>query len=153
MIQRIQSLFLLLSAIMMTSLFVPTLVWIKTKSETFAMGLTKFTPALPLTDADNVSLIPLVIFVGLIIILSLITIFMYRNRIMQMRITVVNLILKLGVVGVAYFYASTTASLIHGDVKLNYVLVFPVIALIFDYLAIRSIGKDEALVRATDRIR
>ncbi|MDC1106929.1 DUF4293 domain-containing protein [Prolixibacteraceae bacterium] len=153
MIQRIQSLFLLLSAIVMAGLFVPTLAWIKTKSETFAMELTKFTPQLPLNDADSASLMPLVIFVCLIIILSLVTIFMYSNRVMQIRITVINLILKLGVVGVAYFYAVASAALIQGEVMVNYVLVFPVIALIFDYLAIRSIGKDEALVRAADRIR
>jgi hypothetical protein len=30
---------------------------------------------------------------------------------------------------------------------------FPLIAIILDYLSIRAIGKDEALVRSLDRIR
>ena len=32
-------------------------------------------------------------------------------------------------------------------------LSFPIIALILDYLAIRNIGADEALVRSLDRLR
>jgi hypothetical protein len=38
-------------------------------------------------------------------------------------------------------------------VSFNIAVVFPLIAIILDYLAIRNIGKDEALVRSIDRIR
>ena len=41
------------------------------------------------------------------------------------------------------------------DIALNVkiALSFPIIALILDYLAIRNIGADEALVRSLDRLR
>jgi len=32
-------------------------------------------------------------------------------------------------------------------------VAFPLVAIILDYLAIRSIGKDEALIRSLNRIR
>ncbi|MDD2382096.1 MAG: DUF4293 family protein [Mariniphaga sp.] len=32
-------------------------------------------------------------------------------------------------------------------------MIFPLLAVVLDYLAIRAIGKDEVLVRSMDRIR
>ncbi|QZE15876.1 DUF4293 domain-containing protein [Halosquirtibacter laminarini] len=150
MIQRIQSLFLLVSALFMASLFFPCLAWLKGASATYEMYLTGVTPQLEISGA---SMIPLLSFVVLIILLSLVTIFMYKKRVIQIRMTVINMILKLGLMGVIYFYAYSVSTLIDGDFSLNHVIAFPLVSFIFDYLAIRGIGRDEALVRAADRIR
>jgi hypothetical protein len=39
------------------------------------------------------------------------------------------------------------------DYDFRYTIFFPLIAMLFTYLAIRGIKKDEKLVRSTDRLR
>lgn len=68
-----------------------------------------------------------------------------------MRILVFAILLMLGLFGMFYFF--TYYSFKGADVSFNIAVVFPLIAIILDYLAIRNIGKDEALVRSIDRIR
>jgi hypothetical protein len=57
----------------------------------------------------------------------------------------------LGLFGMFFFFIYYSL----GDAQVSYKvsIFFPLIAVILDYLAIRAIGKDEALIRSIDRIR
>ena len=81
----------------------------------------------------------------------MVIIFMYKNRIRQLRITVFTIILLLGLEGVMFYfcYAAFDESIVAYKIP----MIFPIVAVILDYLAIRNIGKDEALIRSMDRIR
>ena len=70
-----------------------------------------------------------------------------------MRINFINLMLILGYLGLNYYYIKSFSSQLGGVVSYKITVIFPVIAAFLTYLAIRAIGKDEALIRSMDRIR
>jgi flagellar basal body-associated protein FliL len=78
-------------------------------------------------------------------------IFLYKKRILQIRILVFSVVLLLGLFGLFFYF--TYAGFTGAKVAFKVPVVFPVVAVILDYLAIRAIGKDEALIRSLNRIR
>jgi hypothetical protein len=51
------------------------------------------------------------------------------------------------------FFFFTYYSFSEAQISFKISILFPIVAIILDYLAIRGIGKDEALIRSIDRIR
>ena len=83
-----------------------------------------------------------------------ITIFLYKKRILQIRLCVFNALLILGFYGFfAFLIYSLKGDMEGASVSVKIALSFPLVNLILDYLAIRNIGADEALVRSLDRLR
>ena len=69
-------------------------------------------------------------------------------------VCVFNAILMLGFYGLfAFFYWDLGNQKEIFSLSLKIAFSFPLISLILDYLAIRNIGADEALVRSLDRLR
>ena len=95
--------------------------------------------------------LPVMGFIGLITLLHLVIIFLYKKRIRQIRFLSFTIILLLGLVGVMFYFLY--AAFVGAEIVFKIPVVFPVLAVILDYLAIRSIGKDEALIRSLNRIR
>lgn len=93
----------------------------------------------------------LVAFIMLIIILHLIIILSYKKRIRQIRMTVFTIVLLIGLTGLFFYFAYGGLTNPHPAFKIS--IAFPLISAVLDYLAIRAIGKDEALIRSVDRIR
>ena len=106
-----------------------------------------------ISDSENIIYngIPILMFIVLITLLHILAIFLYKKRILQIRILVFTIILLIGLLGVILYFMH--ASFTNIEVEYKIPLAFPLIAVILDYLAIRAIGKDEALVRSLDRIR
>lgn len=98
-----------------------------------------------------------IIYAGLatiIPVITLFTIFLFRKRILQMRLCSFACILMLfqAIYMIAsYFIAGKDMP--EGTCHLYLPVVVPFINIILTYLAIRCIGKDEAMVRAADRLR
>ena len=90
---------------------------------------------------------------ALSMILPLIIIFGYKNR--KRQISHVNLAMLLAVAwyAVCAAYCFAAASRTGFEVAPSYGLAFPALSLLALYLAKRGIKHDEALVRAADRIR
>jgi len=86
-------------------------------------------------------------------ILALITIFSYKNRLKQIRLTVINMIFMIGFYVFLALYLWPACELLHADWHLRIIAIFPLINLILSYLAIGAIGKDEKLVKSLDRLR
>jgi len=86
-------------------------------------------------------------------ILALITIFSYKNRLKQIRLTVINMVFMVSFYIFMILYLWPACERLHADWHLRIVSVFPLVNLIFSYLAIGSIGKDEKLVKSLDRLR
>lgn len=147
MIQRIQTIFILIAGIFTASLYFLPFAELVVNNELYifnAFGI--FSGETLVFDG-----LPIMIFIGLITLLHLIIIFMYKKRILQIRITVFTIILLLGLTGLFFYFLYTGFT--GAKVAFKVPMVFPVVAIILDYLAIRAIGKDEALVRSLDRIR
>jgi hypothetical protein len=146
MIQRIQSIFLLLAAGGALGVFglpfasTPKAV---NSSSIFADSLYNV--------FDNPALIALF---GIGGALALVSIFLYKNRKLQMRLTIFSFIAVLigTVLGVVFFMTSSSEM---GEAAVNdeFGLYLPAVALVFALLAYRFINKDEKLVRSMDRLR
>lgn len=82
------------------------------------------------------------------------TIFLFRNRMLQVRMTVFSSILLVGY----YIACCVFVFVLKGDLdaksfQLGWALCLPGVAIILNYLAFRAIYKDEVMVRAADRLR
>ena len=154
MIQRIQTLYLLLAAgLVACAAFLPLASFASGGEEfrLYAFGLRT-------ADGETVqSTLYMGILLALALVLPLTTIFLFKRRMLQFRLGVVEMILLLGaqiVMGIYYFlsYRLFSSFEFHAQsVKLP--LVLPLIAMIFTYLAVRAIFRDELMIRSMDRIR
>ena len=90
-------------------------------------------------------------------LLGAVAIFLYKRRLLQLRLCIVQMVLLVGVevmMAVYYFlsYRFFAAYEFHAQ-HMRVAIVFPLICLVLDYLAARAIFRDEVLVRSLDRIR
>ncbi|MCL1821919.1 MAG: DUF4293 domain-containing protein [Prolixibacteraceae bacterium] len=147
MIQRIQTFFLVLSTALLALLFRLPL------AEISANGVIYVFDIMGVHNAGTTvfSGLPLVIFLSLVVLLHIFVIFSFKKRIRQIRILTFTIILLAGLCGLFFYFAY--AALDDSVVSFKVPVVFPVVAIILDYLAVRSIGRDEALVRSVDRLR
>ncbi|MFV0419164.1 MAG: DUF4293 domain-containing protein [Dysgonomonas sp.] len=155
MIQRIQTVFLLLTAILMGVVICCPIFEIIDFSK-FAIVYHTFDVGHMLNSKYPAwGLLPIAI---LSFILPLVNIFFYKKRKLQINLGLITalLIVIYYVVTIvyinAYLYEIETAKM---DFKLNlqFGIILPVIALVFNLLAIYRIRKDEKLVKSLDRIR
>lgn len=150
MIQRIQTLFLLLaSGCMLTAVLAP-LMKFSSGAETVvfeALGINQ--------GGDIVNSTWGLFAVGaLSSVIALLSIFLFKTRIVQIRVSIFNIIVMVGF----YLYFAFLFYRISPDAGLKFQsvgvgLVMPIIAIILTYLAVRKIGADEVLVRSIDRLR
>jgi len=155
MIQRIQSVFLalvtLLSLLLFTGSFLnftePTGSFIKIAfagimRQTAGLELLIIQPAY--TYSALVLLIPLI---------SLVTIFFYRNRKFQMLFVIALIIVILSLIIVSVVYYSLILETYGAPLKPGFMMLIPLCMLIFSALAYRSIKKDDEIVKSYDRLR
>lgn len=153
MIQRIQTFYLLVIVALFVGVLYFPLAVIQSGSQfyTFDIAGLKTMPGEPEIVYSTWSLFALA---AIIILIALITVFLFKNRILQIRLSVFNAILMLGFYGLFLFFVYTIKSQIDvTHLSIKFALALPVIAMIMDYLAIRNIGADEALVRSLNRLR
>jgi hypothetical protein len=147
MIQRIQTVYILLAGILAATLFKLKLADLSVNGELmqfFAKGIFKGEEVV----FDG---LPILLFVGLITLLHLAVIFLFKKRVLQIRMLVFTIILLLGLFGMFFYF--TYAGFEGAKVAFKIPVAFPLIAVILDWLAVRAIGKDEALIRSLNRIR
>ncbi len=146
MIQRIQSIFLLLAAA--SGFAVLALPFASTNQEVQSSAL--FADKV-YSIGDNIGLLVLFALAGA---LSAAAIFLYQNRPLQMKIGRLAMIANiLGIVlGVILFWQDLTNI---GDSAVNDGVAgyLPLVFIVFIALALRAIKKDENLVRSADRLR
>lgn len=84
--------------------------------------------------------------------IAVFAIFLFKNRMLQARLCVVNILLILVWMALcAYYVFATQPESCHLD--MSFTAALPAVSLILYILARRGIIKDEKLVRAADRIR
>ncbi|HAN18229.1 MAG: hypothetical protein A2X13_07405 [Bacteroidetes bacterium GWC2_33_15] len=152
MLQRIQTMYLLIiSALMGSVFFLPLAELLANDNHVF----TYYFNGLFLDGQKEIYFLTIspIILLSIIVLISFGSIFLFKKRIIQMRLNVINLILMLGYSGINYYYVKSFSSQLEGVVSYNIPVVFPILAAILTYFAIRAIGKDEALIRSLDRIR
>ena len=154
MIQRIQTLYLLIIAALMAVTLFSGLAWFAGDAGEFGLY------AFGLKTAEG-ELVQSTVYMGVLLALAcalpLVTIFLFKRRLVQIRLCAVELVLLIGagaMMGI-YFYLCNRyfadSEFYSHTLKIS--LVFPLVCLVFDLLALRAIFRDEKLVRSLDRIR
>ena len=152
MIQRIQSLWLFLAAVALIAvLFLPVGMF------KMPHGLYECT-AFKLTPAGSVSPMNLPVWlIGLLSavagFISFLAIFLFKKRGLQIRVTWMALLFKgillLGMIGMFLYFKNVLDSW----VGCGPAVLMPLLGIVLDFLAIKAIQKDDALVKSLDRIR
>jgi glucan phosphoethanolaminetransferase (alkaline phosphatase superfamily) len=99
---------------------------------------------------------PAFVFCALVVLIPSVSLAMYKNRLIQMRLVRLGFLVSLGFVVYLLFAADKiNATLFESEAEVLYHAGFymPVASLVFYFLALRGIKKDEALVKSLDRIR
>lgn len=152
MLQRIQTLYVLIALGLTSILFYSDLALMANETGLFRLTFTGvFT-----IDAENQLVMPAHALLALLLVstlLLLVIIFLYRKRILQIRLCGMVLGLLAGLSGMIYYFGKTASKELGTELSFTWAIVLPIISMVFIFLAIKSIGKDEALIRSLDRIR
>jgi hypothetical protein len=155
MIQRIQSLYLLLTTFL-------SVLFLSGSFLNFSNGngievTMNFNGILESSVAGNSqmirSLVPLTVTMLIICILSFAAIFLFKKRKIQLKLTVSVIILTILFIGLMLFYVYWTAGKYQLKPVMGFNTFIPLLILVFAILAYRGIMRDENLVRSYDRLR
>ncbi|HNX83925.1 MAG: DUF4293 domain-containing protein [Bacteroidales bacterium] len=151
MIQRIQTLFLLAVALLSGLMLTGDLIQLT------AGGGTVFSMSFLGMENNGGEVIqrlwPMTVILAVVPLLALVTIFLYKKRSLQMRLTMLVLLLSLGTLILGAFYVLMFDRKIDVNIIWKVKVLFPLITAILAWLAWRAILKDEVRVRSYDRLR
>lgn len=155
MIQRIQTLYLLTVVILsLITLFSPVAgLQNVQKQEIYELsykGLVQVKEPV----SEKIIGAPVLSVISVIIpLLAFVTIFLYKRRFLQIRLTVINIILMAGYYGILFIYLWQYGKTLDAKMFLEIVSAFPLVNIVLSLLAVIAIGKDEALIKSLNRIR
>ncbi|AZQ63371.1 DUF4293 family protein [Flammeovirga pectinis] len=144
MIQRIQSIFLLLITVVMTAvIFAP--IW---SANVEGKEATLTALQLVVSDGETVNTIAIAIVSGLSAFVAAISLFSFKNRMNQMKLNLLNSVLIFATIGLIFYYGYFMgAELVGGEGKFAVGFFLPVFSIVFNSLANRFIQRDEKKVR------
>ncbi len=144
MIQRIQSLYLLVAALISGGLIFVFNIWTeKSQKVVFAADLI----------SDPVIIHKTILFSFLIsALLSVISIFLFKNRQLQFVLGRLNMLVNLYLLGVLIFVSQTVSGETSVSEK-GIGMFLPIIVVLLLVIANKAIKKDEDLVKSVDRLR
>ncbi len=164
MIQRLQTLYLAAASLLLLSWFFSPLATFLVGGQEFSFGVMGFSTQTVGVENIYLRTWPLLVLTAITCFISVVTIFLYKRRMVQIRLSMFNLFALLGLVGLMVYYVYQVKSVFDAAAQLSvqatsvivqYSLVdaFPLVAALLTYLALRRIASDEALVRSMDRLR
>lgn len=152
MIQRKQTIFLFLIIALFVSMFFLNLVTLERFD--VATGLWNVESTISVLD-----LYPLAILSTIIILLSGVTIFMYKKSSLQLRLSIINIVLIFGYIGIEIYsivriYSAPLVDPENFSYSLGYITAFlPVPAAVLAFMAFKGVARDIFLLRSFDRMR
>jgi hypothetical protein len=155
MIQRIQSVYLFLTTLL-------SLLFLRASFLTFvdksgSIIKVSFTGILSSKSGGAFELIektiPITVLVVLISIVSVIAIFLYKNRKVQLSFSLAAIILTCLLIATSLYYCLHIIKVYQCEIVPGFSMLIPVLILISSFLAYRGIKKDDLLVKSYDRLR
>jgi hypothetical protein len=148
MIQRIQTILLFLTTLLAALFLSGTILTFSDGSFLSLKGISD-----PSNGSMNVDLPVLTVILILVPFVSFVTIFLYKNRRLQMKMTVALIILIILEIAAVGYYAYTLVVAHNTELGTAAKMILPPVMLILSILAYRGIKKDENLVKSYDRLR
>jgi glucan phosphoethanolaminetransferase (alkaline phosphatase superfamily) len=158
MIQRIQSLWLLLASLSVLLLFFFPVATLGPNANGGGVIVNFYAHNLNSADAFPLIYPPflkwtVVAVVSVCLLTPFVSIFMYRNRARQVQLSRLTILLNAALTVAFFLLADAFAKPYGSSVGYGVGIYVPLAAIIFLLLAIRFIKKDDKLVRSADRIR
>lgn len=155
MIQRIQTIYLVVAVLLLA---MPMMMRMALFTVQVPEGAYKLYPANVLFNGQEVlATIVVLATITIAVMLLVYAIMQYKNRGFQMNLIKVSILSQLSFLVAVFFYLDRVKALVlegtETSVNFSPLLSAPVVAVFFCLLAIRSIKKDDALVRSADRLR
>jgi len=157
MIQRIQSVYLFLVVVSLGTMFYfPLASFIGGEKDQLILYIYKLVSEVPDSNPDVPSwfIFPNLILASLSLLVSLVSIFLFKNRKRQLSMVRMAIILILILIGAFFFYYAVELENASG-IAAHYEIgaYMPLIAFVFLLLAYRGIMADEKLIRSSERLR
>ncbi len=154
MIQRKQTLYLLLSLVIFGSLFFIELGSFAGPKGIFVL---KFFGLIDITQAGSSQLVFPVLSLAAVIatpaLLILIDIFLFKRRPLQMRVCGISCGLQVGVAVLLFIIGRMFAAELEVEWTFHYACLLPIASATATYMAYRRIDEDEAIIRSLNRLR
>lgn len=153
MIQRIQSVYLLLAVVaMILPIFIP-FAHLLNATTSDVIDITTFS-AVNAGGEVIEYMWPSFVLTIINILFTLVVILSYKKRIAQIRLATMDLFVYIGNCILTAVLAYLLSSNCEGySFSMTFIVTFPIFVIIAFLLAVRAIGADEALVRSADRLR
>ncbi|KAF9658550.1 MULTISPECIES: DUF4293 domain-containing protein [Tenacibaculum] len=144
MIQRIQSIYLLVAGIISGGLTFIVSLWSNSQTNTIYV--------LDLFSENSIlqKSIPVLFFISALV--AIVTIFLFKNRQLQFVLNRLNILINLFLLGLLIYLSQTLSGEALVSEK-GIGMFFPIIVILLLVLANRAIKKDEDLVKSVDRLR
>jgi amino acid transporter len=158
MIQRIQTLYLAFAIVAMALLFAFPFAQFFAENGAFVFsvtGLKNMVPGDPATFNPMIFLPIIIVAVGILLI-DLFTIFQYKDRAFQVKLTNIVVLSTIALImGIFFLYIPMIEKKINiiPDYRKSFGIYMPLVALVFQVMANRAIKRDDKLVRSADRLR
>ena len=154
MIQRIQTVYLIIVVALSTAMLFMPLAVVQIDSLLYSFEVTGLNTMTSPSELVFTTWALMALSI-LICIVAFKAIFLFKKRMLQIRLCIFNAILLIGFYGLFAFFCwkiPDLSSNFHFS-SVRVALLFPFISLILTYLAIHNIGVDEMLVRSLNRLR
>lgn len=162
MIQRRQTIFMLLTAILSALLFFMPLASFDADGNVMKFTIFGIQNPIDTLTLSKSYTWPLIVLTILMTIVPIFTIFKYKKRELQVKLCHLNMLLNIVFIGIVFLYydndikeviAAVEVDAYNLDVAYFFGMAFPLANLILETLAIRGIKKDIALLKSIDRLR
>jgi hypothetical protein len=156
MIQRKQSIFLLIVAVLMSwTLIRPYAELVLSDGYTlvfYSLFIEKHATAL---EAENIKYtVPLFLLILVTASLNLVNIFLYTRRILQIRLCLASaVLLVLITLTMLYYFTMARYSNDYTLHAFRLAAIFPIIGIVMNFLAFQGINHDQEIIKSYDRIR
>jgi hypothetical protein len=155
MIQRIQSLFL--AVVIVISLFLFNGSYLVFSENSGSVIKVAFS-GIERNNAEEGSQLLQIVYpysalVILIPLLSLITLVVYKKRRIQLWLVLTLIVIVFLLIGMSVYYYRFVSTTYSSRFDPGFMLVIPLLLLLFSFLAYRGIKKDDQLVKSYDRLR
>lgn len=162
MIQRRQTIFMFLSAIVSALLFFMPLASFNANGDVMRFTIFGIQNPIENISLSNAYTWPLVVLTVLMTAAPVVTAFLYKKRELQVRLCRITMLVNIIFIGLVFLYyendlleviAAVEGDEYHLNVAYFIGMAFPLVNLVLQILAIRGIKKDIELLKSIDRLR
>ncbi len=146
MIQRIQTVFLFLSVVLTGVLIFVPIALFKVGDEIVKLSVLNF--------ENQPNVLPLLILAILMMLVPCVTIFLFKKRELQLKLSSLNVFLNAVFCGLIFlFYVDKMQEILSVNASYVFGAYVPLINMVLSVLAMRWIRKDIELIKSVDRLR